>query len=262
MTARTPLMAGNWKMNMDHNQAIHLVQKLSWLLGDAKHSFADVEATVVVPFTDLRSVQTLVDADKLALTYGAQDVSQHPAGAHTGDISAQMLAKLGVKYVVVGHSERRADHGETDELVAAKAKAALGGGMAAIVCVGEGLDVRKEGQHVPFTLAQVTGSLQGISAAEMPNVVVAYEPVWAIGTGEVATPADAQEVCGAIRRRLAELFGEEVAACTRVLYGGSVKSGNVAEIMAQPDVDGALVGGASLEAEEFAKIVRFQSHVK
>jgi triosephosphate isomerase len=257
---RTPLMAGNWKMNLDHHQATHLVQKLAWTLKDAKHDFASVEVAVMVPFTDLRSVQTLVDADKLEIVYGAQDVSAHTEGAYTGETSPVMLAKLGATYAVVGHSERREYHAESDALVAAKARSAFGQGIVPIVCVGEGLDIRKEGRQVEYTLAQLDGSLDGLTDAQAAQVVIAYEPVWAIGTGEVATPDDAQEVCGAIRGRLAELYSAELAAGVRVLYGGSVKSGNIAAIMAQPDVDGALVGGASLDAEEFAKIVRYQSH--
>ena len=258
--ARTPLMAGNWKMNLDHHQATHLVQKLAWTLKDAKHDYASVEVAVMVPFTDIRSVQTVVDADKLEIAFGAQDVSAKTEGAYTGEISPVMLAKLGCRYVVVGHSERREYHGESDALVAAKARSAFGQGIVPIICVGEGLDVRKEGRQVAYTLDQLEGSLEGITTEQAATVVIAYEPVWAIGTGEVATPEDAQEVCGAIRGKLAELYGAEVADAVRVLYGGSVKSGNIAAIMAQPDVDGALVGGASLDAEEFAKIVRYQSH--
>jgi triosephosphate isomerase (TIM) len=259
-TTRTPLMAGNWKMNLDHHQATHFVQKLAWTLKDAKHDFTSVEVAVLPPFTDLRSVQTLVDADKLELVYGAQDVSAHTSGAYTGEISPVFLSKLGATYVVVGHSERRQYHHEDDALVAAKAGSAFGQGLVPIVCVGEGLDVRRAGQHVEYTLTQLEGSLAGLTADQAAKVVVAYEPVWAIGTGEVATPEDAQEVCAAIRSRLGELFSPEVAAAVRVLYGGSVKSGNVASIMAQPDVDGALVGGASLDVDEFAAIVRYQSH--
>jgi triosephosphate isomerase len=258
--ARTPFMAGNWKMNLDHHQATHFVQKLAWTLQDAKHDYASVEVAVLPPFTDLRSVQTLVDADKLELRYGAQDVSAHTSGAYTGEISPVFLAKLGVTYVAVGHSERRQYHHEDDALVNAKAKSAFGQGLVPIICIGEALEVRKAGDQVAHTLAQLDGAMSGIDAQQAAQVVIAYEPVWAIGTGEVATPEDAQEVCGAIRGRLAELYGAEVADAVRVLYGGSVKSGNVASIMAQPDVDGALVGGASLDAEEFAKIVRYQSH--
>jgi triosephosphate isomerase len=253
-------MAGNWKMNLDHHQATHLVQKLAWTLKDAKHDFSAVEVCVLVPFTDLRSVQTLVDADKLELSYGAQDVSAHTVGAYTGEISPVMLAKLGVKYVAVGHSERRQLHGEDDALCAAKVKSAFGQGIVPILCVGEGLDVRQAGNQVEYTLAQVEGGLAGLPAEQAAQVVIAYEPVWAIGTGEVATPEDAQEVCEAIRGKLAELYSAELADGVRVLYGGSVKSGNIAAIMEKPDVDGALVGGASLDPEEFAKIVRYQSH--
>jgi triosephosphate isomerase (TIM) len=259
-TARTPLMAGNWKMNLDHHEAISLVQKLAWTLKDAKHDYSSVEVVVVPPYTDLRSVQTLVDGDKLDIRYGAQDVSAHESGAYTGEISAAMLAKLGVSYAVVGHSERRQYHAEDDALVGAKAKAALGASITPIICVGEGLDVRKAGEQVPYTLAQVDGAYDGLGAEQAAQTVIAYEPVWAIGTGEVATPEDAQEVCAAIRGRLAELYDDSVAQSVRVLYGGSVKSSNVAAIMAKDDVDGALVGGASLKAEEFAAIVRFQDH--
>lgn len=258
--ARTPLMAGNWKMNLDHHQATHLVQKLAWTLKDAKHDFTAVEVAVLVPFTDIRSVQTLVEADHLEISYGAQDLSAHAEGAYTGEVSPVMLAKLGVTYVAVGHSERREYHAEDDALVAAKAKAAFAHGIVPIVCIGEGLDIRKAGEQVPYTLAQLDGALAELPAEHAAQVVIAYEPVWAIGTGEVATPQDAQEVCGAIRTRLGELYTPELADGVRVLYGGSVKSGNIAAIMAEPDVDGALVGGASLDAEEFARIVRYQSH--
>ena len=260
MTSRTPLMAGNWKMNLDHQQATHTVQKLAWSLKDAKHDYAAVEVSVLVPFTDLRSVQTLVDADKLELTYGAQDVSAHLEGAYTGEISPVMLAKLGVTYVAVGHAERRQYHAEDDALCAAKVQSAFSQGVTPILCVGEGLEIRKAGDQVAYTLAQVEGGLAGLPAELAAKIVIAYEPVWAIGTGEVATPEDAQEVCEAIRTKLAELYSAELAAGVRVLYGGSVKSGNVASIMAKPDVDGALVGGASLDPEEFAKIARYQSH--
>ena len=259
-TVRTPLMAGNWKMNLDHHAATHFVQKLAWTLKDAKHDFSTVEVAVLPPFTDLRSVQTLVDADKLEIVYGAQDVSAQLSGAYTGEISPVFLAKLGATYVAVGHSERRQYHHEDDATVAAKAKSAFSQGVVPIVCVGEGLDVRKAGDQVAYTLAQLRGSIAGLTEEEAAQVVIAYEPVWAIGTGEVATPEDAQEVCGAIRGKLAELYDDAVAAAVRVLYGGSVKSGNVASIMAKDDVDGALIGGASLDAEEFAKIVRYQSH--
>ena len=254
---RKPLMAGNWKMNLNHVEAVGLVQKLAWTLEDKKHDPAKSEVVVLPPFTDLRTVQTLVEGDRLELAYGAQDVTPKDSGAYTGDISADMLVKLGCSYVAVGHSERREYHHETDAVVNAKAVQALAKGLAPIVCVGEGLEVRKAGEHVAYTLAQVAGSLAGIDADQLAKVVIAYEPVWAIGTGEVATPEDAQEVCGAIRGWLAEHHGQAVADQVRVLYGGSVKANNVASIMDKPDVDGALVGGASLNVEEFSAIARF-----
>jgi triosephosphate isomerase (TIM) len=259
--SRTPLMAGNWKMNLDHQQATHLVQKLAWTLEDAKHDFDAVEVAVIPPFTDIRSVQTLVDGDKLKLKYGAQDLSAQDSGAYTGEISGAFLAKLGVSYVVVGHSERREYHAEDDAVVNAKTKAAYRHGLTPIVCIGEKLDVRKAGTHVEVTLAQLDGALDGITTEQAASVVIAYEPVWAIGTGEVATPEDAQEVCAAIRERLGKLYSPELAAGVRVLYGGSVKASNIAGIMAKEDVDGALVGGASLDAAEFASIARYSSHV-
>ena len=248
---RVPLMAGNWKMNLNHQEAVVLVQRLSWTLSDKKHDYAKAEVVVVPPFTDLRGVQTLVDGDRLQIKYAAQDVSTHDEGAYTGEISAGMLAKLGCSYVVVGHSERREYHHEDDATVNAKAHKALAAGMTPIVCVGEGLEIRKAGEHVAYTLAQVDGSLAGFTPDQVAGLVVAYEPVWAIGTGEVATPEDAQEVCAAIRSRIEETHGEGAAAGVRILYGGSVKANNVAGIMQKPDVDGALVGGASLQADEF-----------
>jgi triosephosphate isomerase (TIM) len=255
--ARLPLMAGNWKMNLNHQEAVVLVQKLNATLADKKHDFSKVEVVVLPPYTDLRSVQTSVDGDKLPIRYGAQDVSTEDSGAYTGEISAGMLAKLGCSYVTVGHSERRQYHAESDEVVNAKAQKAVAAGITPIVCVGEGLDVRKEGRQVEHTLAQVDGSLAGFDAEQVAGLVVAYEPVWAIGTGEVATPDDAQEVCAAIRGRVAEQWGEAAGDSVRVLYGGSVKAANVAGIMAKADVDGCLVGGASLDHEEFGGICRF-----
>ena len=258
---RTPLMAGNWKMNLNHQEAVVLVQKLAWTLADKKHDYARCEVVVLPPFTDLRSVQTLVDGDRLLVGYGAQDVSRQDGGAYTGEISASMLAKLGCTYVVVGHSERREYHGEDDALVSAKAHRALAAGMTPIVCVGEGLDVRQAGNHVPHCIEQVDGSLAGFTAEQVAGLVVAYEPVWAIGTGEVATPDDAQEVCAAIRGQLQQMYDGTVSGAVRVLYGGSVKAANAAAILGCPDVDGALVGGASVDPGEFAAIVRYRSHV-
>jgi triosephosphate isomerase len=254
---RLPLMAGNWKMNLGHHEAVVLVQKLAWILADKRHDPARSEVAVLPPFTSLRSVQTLIDGDRLAIRLGAQDLSPHDDGAYTGDVSASMLTKMGVSYVTVGHSERRQYHHEDDAQVNAKARQAVRHGMVPIVCVGEGLDVRQEGRHVEYTLAQLDGSLAGFDAEEVGGLVVAYEPVWAIGTGEVATPADAQEVCAAIRSRVEESWDAEAAGAVRILYGGSVKAANVAAIMAQRDVDGCLVGGASLQAEEFGGICRF-----
>ncbi|MBW4780256.1 triose-phosphate isomerase [Rhodococcus fascians] len=250
--ARKPLIAGNWKMNLNHLEAISLVQKIAFSLPEKY--FDKVDVTVIPPFTDIRSVQTLIEGDKLLLTYGAQDVSAEDSGAFTGEISGSMLAKLGCTFVVVGHSERRTLHSEDDAVVLAKTKAALKNGLTPIVCIGEGLNIREAGEHVAYNVAQLRGSLDGLSADDIARVVIAYEPVWAIGTGRVASASDAQEVCGAIREELKELASAEVAAGVRVLYGGSVNAKNVGEIVGQPDVDGALVGGASLKADEFATL--------
>ena len=258
---RTPLMAGNWKMNLDHLQATHLVQKLDWTLRDAKHDYGAVEVAVLVPFTDLRSVQTLIEGDKLFLKHGAQDLSVHDAGAYTGEISGAFLAKLGCTYVAVGHSERRQHHAEDDAVVAAKVKAAYRHGLTPILCCGEGLDLRKKGEHVQHVVTQIDAALDGVTVEQVSSIVIAYEPIWAIGTGEVATPEDAQEVCAAIRTRLAELYTGDTADAIRILYGGSVKAGNVAAIMTKPDVDGALVGGASIVVDDFVPICRYRDHI-
>jgi triosephosphate isomerase len=249
---RKPLIAGNWKMNLNHFEAIALVQKVAFSLPDKYYDKVDV--TVLPPFTDLRSVQTLVDGDKLRLTFGAQDVSQHDSGAHTGEVSGAFLAKLGCSYAVVGHSERRTHHGEDDALVAAKAAAALKHELIPIVCVGEHFDIREAGDHVSHNVEQLRGSLAELSAEQIGAVVVAYEPVWAIGTGRVAGATDAQEVCAAIREELGTLASPQLAETVRVLYGGSVNAKNIGEIIAQDDVDGALVGGASLDGEQFATL--------
>ncbi|MGE2714873.1 triose-phosphate isomerase [Mycolicibacterium litorale] len=250
--ARKPLIAGNWKMNLNHFEAIALVQKIAFSLPEKY--FDKVDVTVIPPFTDLRSVQTLVDGDKLRLTYGAQDVSQHDSGAYTGEISGAFLAKLGCSFVVVGHSERRTYHHEDDALVAAKAAAAFRHGITPIVCIGEHLEVREVGNHVEYCVEQLRGSLAGLTAEQIGQAVIAYEPVWAIGTGRVAGAADAQEVCKAIRDELGSLSSPQLAAGVRVLYGGSVNAKNVGEIVGQEDVDGALVGGASLDGEQFATL--------
>jgi triosephosphate isomerase (TIM) len=254
---RTPLVAGNWKMNLNHQEAVVLVQKLAWTLSDKRHDYSQVEVAVFPPYTDIRSVQTLVDGDRLSIRYGAQNVSNHDDGAYTGEISGSMLAKLGCSYVIVGHSERRENYGETDEWVALKARQALKHGLTPIVCVGEGLHIRQEGEQIRYTTDQVTRSLDGLTSAQVADLVLAYEPIWAVGTGEVATPEDAQEVCGGIRAQVREAHGDAAADSVRILYGGSVKANNVAALMAQADVDGVLVGGASLQADEFAAICRF-----
>jgi triosephosphate isomerase (TIM) len=259
MTDRKPLLAGNWKMNLNHHEAVMLVQKLATILADKKHDGSQTEVVVLPPFTDLRSVQTCVDGDHLTIRYGGQDVSVHESGAYTGEVSASMLAKMGCSYVVVGHSERRAYHGESDSVVSSKAHRAFAKGMVPIVCVGEGLEVRQAGEHVNYTVSQVDGSLAGFTADQVSEMVIAYEPVWAIGTGEVATPEDAQEVCAAIREHLRDVLGDAAADGVRILYGGSVKAANIGGIMAKADVDGALVGGASLDADEFGGICRFYS---
>jgi triosephosphate isomerase (TIM) len=258
MARRTPLMAANWKMNLNHLEAIALVQKLAFSFTDKDYD--TVEVAVLPPFTDIRSVQTMVDGDRLRLRYGAQDLSPHDSGAHTGDISGSMLAKLGCTYVTVGHSERRQDHGENDQVVAAKLKAAYRHGLTPILCVGESLEVRQAGDQVDHTISQLRAALEGVAAAQARSLVVAYEPVWAIGTGEVATPQDAQEVCGELRSTFAELYSGDLADGVRILYGGSVKPGNIADMMAVSDVDGALVGGASLEPKDFVRIVRYDAY--
>ncbi|AIG77820.1 Triosephosphate isomerase [Amycolatopsis japonica] len=250
--ARKPLIAGNWKMNQNHLEAIALVQKIAFALPEKY--YAKVDVAVLPPFTDIRSVQTLTDGDKLSLTYGAQDLSPHDSGAYTGDVSGPMLAKLGCSFVTVGHSERREYHGESDELVNKKVKAALKHGITPILCVGEKLEVREAGEHIAHTTTQLVEGLKGLKAEQVKDVVVAYEPVWAIGTGKVATPQDAEEVCGAIRATLAENYGAEVASSVRVLYGGSAKANNISDLVACENIDGALVGGASLDGDEFTKL--------
>jgi len=258
---RRPLIAGNWKMNLTHIEAIGLLQKLAFSLDEKQLEAAEV--VVMPPFTALRSVQTLVAGDKLSIGYGAQDLSAADDGAYTGDVSGAMLAALACRYVLVGHSERRTLHGEDDAVVSAKVQAALRHGLVPLLCVGEGLDVRRAGAQVAHCTEQLDRALDGLTAEQLrgpsgpgSEIVIAYEPVWAIGTGEVATPDDAQEVCGALRARLAERHGPELAGAVRILYGGSVKADNTAGILAGPDVDGALVGGASLDADQFAQICR------
>jgi len=253
MTARTPLIAGNWKMHRDHLEAIQLLQRLAYHLDDTDTD--EQEVVVCPPFTALRSLQTLIQSDRMRVLLGAQDCHPEREGAYTGDISAAMLARLDVAYVIVGHSERRLFHEEDDALVARKARAVLGAGLRPILCVGEGQAARDAGQAEDVVLAQVRGSLVDVEPSEDEQLVIAYEPVWAIGTGLTATPDDAQAMSVAIRGQLAERYGEERAAGIRILYGGSVKPANIRSIMGQADVDGVLVGGASLSAEDFALIV-------
>lgn len=252
---RRPLMAGNWKMNVNHFEAIALVQKLAFALTDKDLEAVDV--LVLPPFTDLRSVQTLINGDGYRIAYGAQDISEYDAGAYTGDISGSMLAKLGCSYVLAGHSERREHHAESNEVVAAKVRSVQRHGMTPVLCVGEGLEVRRESRHVEYVLEQVEAALVDVSTEALSTIVIAYEPVWAIGTGEVATPEDAQEVCGAIRSMVSQR-SEPAGDLVRILYGGSVKVSSVAGIMAQPDIDGCLVGGASLDPDEFIGIIRYR----
>ena len=252
---RKPLIAGNWKMNLNHLEAIAVTQKLAFLLNEKDFEVSDI--AVLPPFVDIRSVQTLIDGDRLQLLYGAQDLSPFPSGAYTGDISGAMLAKLGCTFVVVGHSERRSHHHEDDQLVNSKVKAALSAGLTPILCVGESARVREEQGHREFVVNQLNGSLAGITPAQVKKIVIAYEPIWAIGTGKTATADDAQEMAAAIRERIAKLANGPVATQLRILYGGSVKASLIKELMACPDVDGVLVGGASLDPEEFAKIAKF-----
>jgi triosephosphate isomerase (TIM) len=259
VTGRTPFIAGNWKMNLDHLQSIAFVQKLAWSLKDAKLDFGEVEVAVFPPFTDLRSVQTLIAADKLDLKFGAQDVSAHDSGAYTGEISAAFLKALNCDYVIIGHSERRTLHAETDEIVASKTAAALKHGVIPVVCVGETAEDLETHGPSAVPVAQLAAAIDGV--AKGAEIVVAYEPVWAIGSGQAATPDQAEQVAAQLRAVLVASLGEEAAASTRILYGGSVKAANIAGFMRQPNVDGALVGGASLDIDEFSSIARFQNHV-
>ena len=256
---RTPFIAGNWKMNLDHLQAIAFVQKLAWALADAKHDFADAEVAVFPPFTDLRSVQTLVAADSLPIGYGAQDVSAHDSGAYTGEVSGAFLAQLGCTYVIIGHSERRQYHGESDAAVNEKVLAAHRHGLVPVVCVGETAEDLEAHGPSAVPVSQLRAALDGVDGSK--GLVVAYEPVWAIGSGQAATPEQAEQVCSALRELIGELLDDEVAAATRILYGGSVKASNIASFLREPNVDGALVGGASLDIDEFTSIVRFKKHV-
>jgi len=256
MADRKPLMSGNWKMNHNHLEAIQVVQKLSYRLDPADYDAVDV--SVHPPFTSLRSIQTLLEADKIPIALGAQNCFYEESGAYTGEVSAPMLAKLNVSYCIVGHSERRELLGETDEDVRRKLEAVWAAGMTPILCVGETDEEREAGGTEDKVTGQVKSALSGVDAERVAGMVVAYEPIWAIGTGKTATPEDAQSTIGLIRKTVEELHGENAASSIRIQYGGSVKSGNIAEIMAEPDVDGALVGGASLDPDEFARIVQYR----
>ncbi|MDQ6928586.1 MAG: triose-phosphate isomerase [Actinomycetota bacterium] len=256
MADRKPLMSGNWKMNYNHLEAIQVVQKLSYRLDAADYGAVDV--SVHPPFTCLRSIQTVLDADKIPMSLGAQNCYWEDSGAFTGEVSAPMLAKLNVSYTIVGHSERRELFGETDDVVRLKLEAVWRSGMTPILCVGETLDEREAGSMASKVSGQVRAALAGVSPERVQAMVIAYEPIWAIGTGRTATPADAQETTALIREVVSSLHGKDVAGAVRIQYGGSVKATNIAELMAQPDVDGALVGGASLDPDEFARIVRYR----
>jgi triosephosphate isomerase len=254
MPDRTPLVSGNWKMHLTHFDAIRLVQQLSYAL--TKDDYAVAEVAVHPPFTSLRSVQTVLDADDIPIALGAQHCHWETSGAFTGEVSPAMLAKLDVRYVIVGHSERRALLGQTDEVVNRTARAIQAAGMVPIVCVGETLEEREAGRTEERVGSQARAALDGMSPEQVGELVVAYEPVWAIGTGRNATPEDASAVCSMLRALVGELTGDDAAASVRIQYGGSVKPSNAAELLSARDVDGALVGGASLEADDFARIVR------
>jgi triosephosphate isomerase len=255
MADRKPIIAGNWKMHHDHFTAIQYTQKLSYLLD--KKDYDRVEVVVCPPFTDLRSVQTTLESDRIPISLGAQNCHWEKEGAFTGEISTLMLAKLKVKYVIVGHSERRERFGETDDMVNRKARAVLASGMTPIVCVGETLEEREAGATEGKVLGQVAEAFAGVSKDAVAGCVIAYEPIWAIGTGRNATPEDAEATIAVIRDAVVAAAGEQAAEAVRIQYGGSVKPGNIAELMARPGIDGALVGGASLDADDFARIIRF-----
>jgi len=250
--SRKPLISGNWKMHHNHFEALQLVQKLSYLLTEDDH--AAVEVSVHPPFTDLRTVQTYF----IPIALGAQHCHQEEKGAFTGEVSPGMLAKLDVQYVIAGHSERRELFGETDDLVNAKVLAIVKAGMTPILCCGETLAEREADATDAKVRGQVEAGLRGLSNEQIGSLVIAYEPIWAIGTGRTASSEDAQAVCSLVRSVVAEVAGADAASSVRIQYGGSVKPTNAAELMAQPDIDGALVGGASLEADDFARIVQYR----
>jgi triosephosphate isomerase len=253
---RKPIISGNWKMHHNHFEAIQTVQKLSYNLN--KEDTDAVDVSVHPPFTDLRSIQTIIEADKMDLLLGAQHCHWEDKGAFTGEIAPSMLAKLNVKLVIVGHSERRELFGETDDDVNRKVKAVLAQEMTPIMCCGETLEEREAGTTEDKVAGQVRAGLAKVKAEVVADLVLAYEPIWAIGTGKTATPDDAQAVCAYIRGVVATEWGEDAAAAVRIQYGGSVKPGNAPDLMGQPDIDGALVGGASLDADDFARIIQYR----
>ena len=254
---RKPLISGNWKMHHNHFEAIQTVQRLSYALNDDDYDAVDV--SVHPTFVCLRSVQTVIVADKLRIVLGAQNCHWEEKGAFTGEVSPGMLAKLEVSYVIVGHSERREVFGESDDAVNKKARAVQAAGMIPIMCVGETNEEREAGGHEKKVDGQVRAGLAGMSPEQVAGMVIAYEPIWAIGTGKTATAEDAQEMCALIRSVVGEVSGDDAGAAIRVQYGGSVKPSNTAELMAQPDIDGALVGGASLDPDDFSRIVRYRT---
>jgi triosephosphate isomerase len=257
-TERKPIISGNWKMHHNHFEAIQTVQKLHYRLDDDDHDAVSV--SVHPPFTDIRSIQTVIESDKMRILIGAQNCHWEEKGAYTGEVAPGMLAKLSVSHVIIGHSERREYFGESDESVNKKTKAVLVQGMTPIVCCGETLDEREAGGAEAKVEGQIRAGLAGVTPEHVASLVIAYEPIWAIGTGRTATSDDAQAMCAHIRNVVRSEFGADAAAAVRIQYGGSVKPGNIADLMSQPDVDGALVGGASLDADEFAAIVQYRNH--
>ncbi len=256
MSDRKPIISGNWKMHNNHLEAIQLVQQLSYLI--TKDDAKAVDITIHPPFTDIRSVQTVVDADKIPVSLGAQHCHWEEKGAFTGEIAPAMLAKLNVSFVIAGHSERRQIFGETDEMVNNKVKAILANEMTPILACGETLEEREADEAVAKVSAQVAAGLAGVKAEQVAEMVIAYEPIWAIGTGKTASPEDAQEMCKSVRDKVRELYNDKTADAVRIQYGGSVKPGNAPELMSQPDIDGALVGGACLAADDFHRIIAFR----
>ena len=256
MPDRKPLISGNWKMNLNHFEATATLDKLRYLL--TKDDYEVVDVSVHPPFTDVRTVQTFIESEKVSIAIGAQNCHWEASGAFTGEVSAPMLAKLNVAYVIVGHSERRELFGETDIQVGRKVNAVFANGMIPILCCGETLEEREAEAHHGKITGQIHAGIEGLTTEQVAEMVIAYEPIWAIGTGKTASADDAQQVCSWIREKVGEMKGADAAASVRIQYGGSVKAANAAELMAQPDVDGALVGGASLDADEFARIVQYR----